>query len=51
MPENIKVAREHRRLETVMILPPVDENLYVRTLRSRNIVCNIRHRQLDSQNS
>ena len=30
MAENIKVAREHRRLETNMNIVPVDENLYVK---------------------
>ena len=37
MSENIKVAREHRKLETNMNVPPVDEKLYIRTWRSRNI--------------
>ena len=37
MTENIKIAKEHRRLETNMNIPLGDENLYVRTLRNRNI--------------
>ena len=37
MAENAKVVREERRLETDMNVPLVDENLYVHTLKSRNI--------------
>ena len=32
-----------------MNVPPVDNNFYVRTLRSRNIIYDIRHRQIDNQ--
>ena len=32
-------------------MPLVDENLYVKTLRNRNIPYDIRHRQFDNQNS
>ena len=41
MMENMKVAREHRSLETSMNVPLLDENLYVRTLRNRKIQYNI----------
>ena len=51
MTENIKMVRECRRLETDMNIPPVDNNQYVRTLRSRNIPYDIRHRQMDNQNN
>ena len=34
-----------------MNIPSVDNNLYVRTLRSRNIPYDIRHRQTDKQNN
>ena len=34
-----------------MNVPPVDENLYIKALRSGNIPYDTRHRQLDSQNS
>ena len=48
MTENVKIARECRRLETNMNVPPVDNYLHVRKLRSRNISYDIRHRQMDS---
>ena len=51
MAENTKVAREHRRLNTNMNVPLVDENLYVRTLPSRTIPYDIRQRQLNNQNN
>ena len=51
MTENIKKVRECRRLETDMNVPPVDDNLYVRTLRNGNISYTLRIRQIDSQNS
>ena len=47
----MRIAREHRRLETNMNVPPVDENLYVQTLRNRNIPYNVRNRQYDNQHS
>ena len=37
MSENARVVGEQRRLETNMNAPPVDNNLYVHSLRSRNI--------------
>ena len=49
MTENFKIARQHRKLETNMNVPQVDSNLHVRTLRSRNIAYDIRHRQIDNQ--
>ena len=51
MTENIKIVREHSRLETEMNVPPVDSNLHVRTLRSRNILYDIRNKHIDNQNS
>ena len=51
MTENIKIVREYSRLETTMNTPPVDENLHVRTLRNRNILYNVRNRQIDNHNS
>ena len=51
MAENFKVVREHRRLETNINVPPVDDNLQIRTLISRNIPYDIRHRQIDRQTS
>ena len=50
MAENIRIAWEHRRLETHMNVPSVDNNLYVRTLRNRNIQYDVRNGQLDNQN-
>ena len=50
MAENSRMVREYRRLTTNMNVPLVDENLYVRLLRNRNIPYNIRHRQFDNQN-
>ena len=47
MAENFKVFREHRRSETNMNVPPVDDNLQIRTLRSRNIPYDIRHKHID----
>ena len=43
------MSREYRRLATNMNVPPVDENLYVRSLRNRNIPHDIRHTQSDNQ--
>ena len=37
MAENARVLREQRKLGTNMCVSLVDENLYVCTLRSRNI--------------
>ena len=51
MTENMKIAREHRRLETIIIVPSVGENLYVRTLGNRNIPFDVRNKQFDKQNS
>ena len=47
MIESFKVVRVYRRLETDMNVPPVDNNLQVRTLRNKNIPYDIRHRQID----
>ena len=35
--ENSRMEREYRRLTTNINVPPVDENLQVRSLRNRNI--------------
>ena len=51
MAANIKVVRERRRLNTDMNVPPVDQNLYVRTTRSRNTPYDVRQRQLNNQNN
>ena len=51
MAENIRVAREHRRLEANMNVALLDEILYVRTLRNRNILHAIGHGLLYSQNN
>ena len=51
MRENIKIVRECRRLETDMNIPPADNNLYGRILRSVNIPYDIRHKQMDNKNS
>ena len=51
MTENIKIVRECRMLETDLNVPPVDDDLYVRTLRNRNSPYDIRNRQIDSQNN
>ena len=48
MTVHFKIARECRRLEIDMNAHPVNNNLYIRTLRGRNI---IRHRQIDNQSS
>ena len=45
------MAREYMMLTTNIKVPPVDENLYVRLLRNRNIPYDIRHRQFGNQNS
>ena len=50
MTENMKIEREHRRLETNVHVPPVDGNPYVRTLRNRKIQYDIGNRQFDTQN-
>ena len=44
MAENSSIPRENRRLTTNMNVPQVDENLYIRTLKNRNIPYDIRHR-------
>ena len=49
MTENFKIVRECRGLETNLNLPPVDHNLDVKTLRSRSIPYDIRHRQIHNQ--
>ena len=49
--ENFKVLREHGRLETDMNVPSVDNNLLIRTLRSRNIPYDTRHRQIARKTS
>ena len=51
MAENFKVVKEYRRLETNINVPPVDNNCQIRTLKSRNIPNDARHRQLDRQTS
>ena len=51
MAENFKVVREYRRLDTGINVPPVDNNLQIRTLRTRNIPYDTRHRQTDRQTS
>ena len=51
MTENIKIVGACRKLEIEMNVPPVDNNLYVKMLKSRNIPYDIRHRQMDNQNS
>ena len=38
MTESSRVDGEYRRLTTNMNVPPVDENLYVRSLRNRNLL-------------
>ena len=48
---NFKTIREHRRLETDMIIPPVDNNLYVCALKGRNIPYDTRQKQLNRQNN
>ena len=48
MAENIKIVRECRMLGPDMNVPPVDDNLYVRTLRNRDISYDIRNRQINS---
>ena len=51
MAEKSKVARKYRRLATNINVPPVDKNLYVRTMRNRNIPYVIRHKQFVNQTS
>ena len=51
MAENAKMVREQRRLETSMNVSSVDENLYVYTLRSRNIPYDKQQRQLNKQSN
>ena len=51
MAANFKLEWEQLRLETDMNVPPVDTNFQFRTLRSRNIPYDKRHRQVDRQTS
>ena len=51
MAENSRMARQYRRLTTNMNVPLVDKNLYIRSLRKRNIPYDITHRQFDNQNN
>ena len=51
MTENSKIARENRKLRTNINMPPVDENLYIRSLKNRDIPNDTRLRSFDSQNS
>ena len=46
MTENATIVREQIWLETNMNVPPVDENLYVCALRSRNIPYDTQHGKL-----
>ena len=50
MAENTRVIREKKRLETNMEVPLVDNNLYVHTLRGRNIPYDTIQKQLNRQN-
>ena len=47
MAKNFKIVGEFRRLETNMNVPPVDNNLQIRTLRSRNIPYDMTDRLTD----
>ena len=51
MAENSGIKGEYQRLTTNTNVSLVDENLYLRTLRNKNIPYDIRHRQFDKQNS
>ena len=51
MTENSRIAREYRRFTTNMNVPPVDANLYVKSLRNRDIPYDTRCRLFDNQNS
>ena len=50
MMDNSRIATEYRRLTTNMNVPLVDENLYVRSLRNRDIPYDTRPSTYDSQN-
>ena len=50
MGENTRVVREQKRLETSMNIPPVDDNLYIHTLRGRNIPYDTWQKQFSRQN-
>ena len=51
MTESCRIAREYRRLTTIMNVPLVDENLYVRSLRNRDILYDTRLSTFDNHNS
>ena len=51
MAENSRITKENRRLTTNMNVPLIDEILYVKALRNKNIPYDIRNRQFDNQNS
>ena len=51
MPENSRIAGEYKRLNTNMNVPPVDENLYVRSFRNRDTPCDTRLITFNNQNS
>ena len=51
MTESNRVAREYRRLTTNMNVALVDENLYVRSLRYRDIPYDVKSSTSDNQNS
>ena len=51
MRESSRVVREYRRLAINMNMPPVDENLYVRVMRNRDIPYDTRCSTFDNQNN
>ena len=51
MAEGSRLDREHKRLATEMNVPPVDENLYVKSLWNRDIPYETWLSTFDNQNS
>ena len=51
MTESKRVAREYKQLTTNMNMALIDENLYVRLLRNRDIPYDIRTSTFDNQSS